>query len=349
MNFTLTAGEPETLLLQLIIRPRKTKYIQMKKSFLLAAILFCGVFVFAQDELLIHNSDKGLYLVHTVQAKENFYSIGRLYNVYPKDIESFNSLDMKKGLNIGQTIKIPLSATNFSQKSSGGGRPLYYVVGEGEGLYRVSVKNKGVLMADLRKWNHLTDDHISAGKKLVVGYLVSPEANNIVVGHPAPEAEKKPAEQPKQDVAVQAAREKTEDRVPDKEPEKKPEPPVTKPVSNTAIQVAVNDGNGGYFKSMFDRQVKVQPLKADETATAGIFKTASGWQDAKYYALMDNVEPGTIVRIINPTNSKAVYAKVLGEMSGIRQNQGYNIRMSNAAASALEVSDTDKFIVRVNY
>jgi hypothetical protein len=84
-------------------------------------------------------------------------------------------------------------------------------------------------------------------------------------------------------------------------------------------------------------------------ATAGIFKTASGWQDAKYYALMDRVEPGTIVRITNPTNNKAVYAKVLGEMSGIRQNAGYNIRMSNAAASALQISDTEKFIVRVNY
>ena len=64
---------------------------------------------------------------------------------------------------------------------------------------------------------------------------------------------------------------------------------------------------------------------------------------------MDEVEPGTIVRIINPTNSRAVYAKILGPMSGIRQNQGYDVRLSNAAASALEVTDTDKFIVRVNY
>jgi LysM repeat protein len=319
----------------------------MKRFFLLAAILFCCSFVFAQDELLVHNSDKGLYLVHTVQPKENFYSIGRLYNVYPKDIESLNSLDMKKGLNIGQVIKIPLNATNFSQKTSNG-RPVYYVVGEKEGLYRVSTKNNGVLMADLRKWNRLTNDNLSAGKKLIVGYLLSPEANSIVVTNPAPaEAEKKQPEQAKQDVAIQEVKEKKEE--PQKEPEKKAEPPVSKPVSNTSIQVAVNDGNGGYFKPMFDKQVKVQPLKSDETATAGIFKTASGWQDAKYYALMDNVEPGTIVRIINPTNNKAVYAKVLGEMSGIRQNQGYNIRMSNAAASALDVSDTDKFIVRVNY
>jgi LysM repeat protein len=321
----------------------------MKRSFLLAAILFCCSFVFGQDELLIHNSDKGPYLVHTVQPRENFYSIGRLYNIYPKDIEAFNSLDMKKGLAIGQAIRIPLSTTNFSQKSSNG-RPVYYVVGDKEGLYRVSVKNNGVLMADLRKWNHLSSDNISTGKKLIVGYLISPEANNIVVTHPAPvETEKKPAEQPKQEVAVQDVKEKRDGVAEQKEPEKKPELPVSKPVSNTSIQVAVNDGNGGYFKPMFDKQVKVQPLKADETATAGIFKTASGWQDAKYYALMDKVEPGTIVRIINPTNNKAVYAKVLGEMSNIRQNQGYTIRMSNAAATALEVSDADKFIVRVNY
>jgi hypothetical protein len=64
---------------------------------------------------------------------------------------------------------------------------------------------------------------------------------------------------------------------------------------------------------------------------------------------MDNVEPGTIIRVINPTNNKAIYAKVLGEMSGIRQNQGYDVRISNAAATALSVSDADKFIVKVNY
>jgi hypothetical protein len=40
---------------------------------------------------------------------------------------------------------------------------------------------------------------------------------------------------------------------------------------------------------------------------------------------------------------------VLDKMSGIRQNQGYTIRVSNAAATALNISDTEKFVVRVNY
>jgi len=319
----------------------------MKKSFLLAIILGCCSLVFGQNELIVHQSEKGLYLNHTVAAKENFYSIGRLYNVFPKDIETYNGLDMNKGLNIGQVVKIPLNTSNFTQATSKG-RAVYYMVGEKEGLYRVSVKNNNVLMASLRKWNHLANDNLNPGKKLIVGYLVSPEANNITAPSVATQPEVKQPE-PKKDVAVQeTSKEKKEEIILEKEPEKRPEP-ATKQVSNTTTPAVINDGSSGYFKAMFEKQVKVQPLKADETATAGIFKTASGWQDAKYYALMDKVEPGTIVRIVNPTNNKAIYAKVLGEMSGIRQNQGYTIRMSNAAASALQVSDTEKFIVKVNY
>lgn len=108
-------------------------------------------------------------------------------------------------------------------------------------------------------------------------------------------------------------------------------------------------GGQGYFRSHFEQQIRKSPITKDETVTAGIFKTTSGWQDEKYYILIDAVAPGTIIKIVNPTNSKAVYAKVLGEMSGIRQNQGYNIRISNAAATALQVTEQDKFIVKINY
>jgi LysM repeat protein len=332
----------------------------MKKTLFLAAIIFCSFFAFAQNELLVQSSDKGMFLSHKIVAKENFFSVGRLYNIAPKDIAAFNGLDMAHGLVIGQTVKIPLNASNFSQSTTNG-RPVYYVVGAKEGLYRVSLKNNNVLMAELRKWNHLSNDNISTGQKLVVGYLVSPEANNIVQTHTEPE-KKQVIEEPKKEVVIEK-----QDPVVLKKEEKKEETasvqkteddsknksvPVTDKKtasSNTVKQAAVTDASGGYFKQQFDQQVKVQTPKNDESASAGIFKTASGWQDAKYYALMDKVEPGTIVKIVNPTNNKAIYAKVLGEVSGIRQNQGYDVRISNAAASALDVSDTDKFIVRVNY
>lgn len=322
----------------------------MKKNFLLAFILFCSSIVFAQNQLIVQSNSKGLYLEHKVAPKENFYSIGRLYNVAPKDIETFNGVDMNKGLSVGQLLKIPLNPSNFSQNTDKG-RPVYYVVQPKEGLYRVSLKNNTVLMADLRKWNKLSSDKIAPGEKLIVGFLVSSEANNIVAQNKEPEVKQQETKQPVEEkkdpvVTKQETANVNKEELPKKqEPEKKIETPATTQVSH----VAVNDGNGGYFKSQFDLQIKTQPVKADQTASAGIFKTSSGWQDAKYYALMDNVEPGTIIRVINPTNNKAIYAKVLGEMSGIRQNQGYDVRISNAAASALEVSDSDKFIVRVNY
>lgn len=319
----------------------------MKNSLFLLCLLACSFWSLAQDVLQVQSNEKGFYLKHKVAPKENYYSVGRLYNAAAKDIAAFNNLDMAKGLTIGQEIMIPLNATNFSQ-SAANGRPVYYVVGEKEGLYRVSLKNNKVLMANLRKWNNLATDNINTGQKLIVGYLISPEAANIVVQPAVVQPEKKPETTPaKTETAVIETSKPKADEV--KPVEKKPEPVVAKPVSNPPPSGAVKDANGGYFKSGYEAQTKVQPVSKDETASAGIFKTASGWQDAKYYALMDGVEPGTIVRIINPTNNKAVYAKVLGQMAGIRQNQGYDLRMSNAAASALEVSDAEKFVVRVSY
>src|SRR5215204_5894905 len=122
----------------------------MKKSLLACFITLCSLIGFAQTDLVVHQSDKGLYLTHTVSAKENFYSIGRLYNISPKEIALTNNLDMNQGLDVGQSINIPLQPSNFNQTTNTG-TPVYYTVREKEGLYRVSLKNNNVLMANLRK------------------------------------------------------------------------------------------------------------------------------------------------------------------------------------------------------
>lgn len=333
----------------------------MKKSLLTIFLILSSIFVFAQNELMVQNDEKGLFVYHTVVPKENFYSIGRLYNISPKEIASFNSLDMTKGLIIGEIVKIPLVANNFNQNTATG-KPVYYTVGENEGLYRVSTKNKKVLMANLRKWNRLTNDKLTPGQKLIIGYLNSPEANNITVSNannikPFKEVKEPPiTDEPKKDISFQ----KQETVKPKNEDVIKPKMEDSAPVQekqerkNVTTQTAPRQttnggGDGGYFKSQFEQQIKAQPTKADITASGGIFKTTSGYQDAKYYALIDNVDPGTIIHIINPANNKSVYAKVLGSMSGVRQNQGYDLRVSSAAASVLAVSDTEKFYVRVVY
>jgi hypothetical protein len=147
------------------------------------------------------------------------------------------------------------------------------------------------------------------------------------------------AEKKKEDIPVQkeiVAEKKKEDT-----------PKVAPAVVREEVRTAASEN--GYFKTSFDQQIKIRPIARNSTVTSGIFRTASGTQDAKYYLLMDGVSPGTIIKVTNPDNNKAVYAKVLGEMGGIRQNQGLDIRISNAAASALQIADEEKFVVRVNY
>ena len=133
------------------------------------------------------------------------------------------------------------------------------------------------------------------------------------------------------------------------EPEiKKEEPKKTEPVVVKQPEIKNDDGTG-YFKNNFYQQVKTSPPSKEQTLTSSIFKTTSGWQDGKYYLLINGVEPGTIVKITNPSNSKIIFAKVLYAMDKIRENQGVDIRISDAAASSLAVSETDKFILKVNY
>ena len=123
------------------------------------------------------------------------------------------------------------------------------------------------------------------------------------------------------------------------------------PVSAVSRELGGKPANTdqGYFKVSFEQQSRRSPATKKATVTAGIFKTSSGWQDSKYYMLIDNVPTGTIVKLLNPENNKAIYAKVLGEMKGIKQNEGLDIRISNAAAATIGIADTDKFILQAIY
>ncbi len=108
------------------------------KKYLLALFLILSAYLsFAQNQLEVQSNQKGLYVAHTVSAKENFYSIGRLYSISPKDIAAFNSVDMANGLSIGQALMIPLNSSNFSQTATKG-LPVFYKVEDKEGFLKVT-------------------------------------------------------------------------------------------------------------------------------------------------------------------------------------------------------------------
>ncbi len=330
----------------------------MKKFFLPALIfLFAVHSVTAQrNDLMLKSSEKGLFLEHKVSAKENFFALGRMYNVHPRSIASYNKIDYNKGLVIGQLLRIPLTDTNFTQKGNSG-TPLYYKAGENENLSKISSVYKNVSIDNLRNWNSVSGDNVKSGTKLIVGFLQSKEFPSTTIAaksgkEEAPErvGELPPGTTPAQQQQVAAfVQEGEETKVVKEEPKViKEEPSKSEPVFAKQDEKAGNAGDS-YFKYHFEQQVRKSPVSKDQAATGGIFKTTSGWLDNKYYLLMDGVQPGTIIKITNPSNNIIIYAKVLGQMAGIRQNEGFDIRISSAAASALQITEQDKFIVKVNY
>ncbi len=318
------------------------------------------LFAKAQEGSLMAQGTAGnLYLNHTTAPKESFYSIGRLYNISPKEIAPYNNLVLDKGVSIGQIIKIPLK-TNFIQANTvatdEAAVPVYHKVEPKETLYQLSTLFNKVPVASLKAWNNLQDDIVSPGQGLVIGYLkVKKDLSSLSqnsVEMPAvknepiakekvavkKEVEPKPtvketAKTPVKEVAkpVAVVKEVAKQVVVEKvEPVIKKDPIVTKveeePIS---VDADAKDFKGGIFKSLYNDS------GSEASGTAGVFKSTSGWEDGKYYCLHNAASQGTIVKITNKTNGKFVYAKVLDVMPDLKQNNNLQIRISNAAADIL--------------
>lgn len=60
-------------------------------------------------------------------------------------------------------------------------------------------------------------------------------------------------------------------------------------------QDKTSDGN--FFKSAYHQQVTEGKSISAESSNYGYFKSNSGWKDGKYYLLINEVLPGTIVKL----------------------------------------------------
>lgn len=360
----------------------------MRSSATVLILISCFFAKFARSqshELIIRGVTGKLYLEHIVVARENWYSVGRLYNVSPKELAPFNHLTLAQPLIIGQTLQIPLTAANFSQnglKTTGETLiPVIHITREKEWMYRISVDHNKVPIPDIEKWNNVTPDQIHPGMHLIIGYLkvktgLSALATNTpespAAAEPAtsgPTASTQPAAIMPKPAGPPPAGNTPATAAPATSASKPPTPatsvpltvapptatPATStPATSTPIAPAAPPSapttstppaphfNGGNFRSDYTESGKTA------SGQAGIFKSTSGWQDGKYYALMNNVTVGTIVRITDPTTNRSVYAKILGQLPDMKESAGLSIRMSNAAAAELGETDA-RFAVQISY
>jgi hypothetical protein len=211
---------------------------------------------------------------------------------------------------------------------------------------------------------------------LVVGYLkvasdppanLSSANNNVAASSSDASGTKSDDSNPSKEVAAETR--KNEDETAVDKPKEKAESAAAKateqtetaPVNKQAQQENVQPKdeqkadlstpvpqtlNEGVFAELFTTEASQKSL-TNKTGDAAIFKTTSGWQDKKYYVLINDVAPGTILKIASVDN-KVIFAKVLGGMPQMKENKGLLLRLSNAAATYLGMVDA-KFPVQVSF
>lgn len=362
------------------------KIIEVMKQFRYTIMWMMALWISAQAQaqssaLIVQRDANGLFLYHVVAPKENFYSIGRLFNISPKVIAPFNGLQLAGGLSIGQKIKIPLQEQNFTTAKT---------------------KAAGVVLVPVYR-----DE---AGKKIVAGFLkvvkgqsplasggpavsvpattaasgVEPAAGPAQPGNTAQQAATTaasggaasngtpavtaPVDQPGTAIPPSSGETAAVAATP---PPVKPKPikraPIAKPAP-VAAQVVTQDpppapapvapaattattaryAGEGVFHPDYLSQTDNGRKTRGGGGLAGTFKSTSGWDNGKFYALMNNVERGTVVKVTNLGNNKVVFVKVLGDIADIRENAGMVIVLSDAAAAQLGISN-DRFTSELSY
>lgn len=308
----------------------------MKRKFLIAAI-FCSTIAVAQ-----HKAIK-----HTIQSGETIGALAAKYGVSIQAILQANNLTDKTILRIGQIITIPSASTKTTDKKEAQKiEKNQHQIVTGESLSRIANKYN-VSEKDLKEWNNLSNDKIKAGDVI---YISNPHKTAKADNKPKEEKKvetvkkeiAKPIEEPKKEIVKKEVVKPIETPKPvEVKEEPKPAVVVEKPVATTPKETepTTTAANEDFEKLYENTNNSIE-------GNCSTFKTISGWHDKKYYILLNNAENGSVVKV--SANGKYVYAKVLGALPNIKNDNNIVMRISNAAAAALGIS-ANHFTAKVEF
>lgn len=323
----------------------------------------------AQEKLEVKGKAPNLYVLYVLSGSETLQTVSSQFGFSVKKLSDYNRININASaiLPKGTKIKIPLTHDNLLQRQSENSAPVVHVIGKGENIYRISKIYYNVPMSSLREWNHLTKDVVKLGQQLVIGYMVNAKPLALSETHSVVAKEVSPViQQPVQQVEAagkkNAGKKNTaitspvakNDTLPTtvtlvQEKKTESKDPVKPAVKEEAIlnsDYVPRDDDEGYFAAAYAEHEKAQ-VQQFRSGDASTFKTISGWTDRKFYVLMNDVAPKTIVRVTGQGN-RSICAMVLGPLQETKGASGLLVRISNSAAAALGLVD-QKFTVTVTY
>ena len=293
------------------------------RSFLAAICTFFSIQSFATtiDSVGVENNNGNQIIIHKVAPKESYYSIGRLYNVSPKDIISFNN---NISLNIGTLLKVPTTRayqstpsvkSNSSTKEASKGDIIEHKVEAKESLFSIARKF-GSTVDNIKQLNNLTNINLSIGQVLKIkqGDSVKPAITTVIEETKAPAA------------SVQVSK-----------------TPLPLPQTQTAVSETTH-------VELPKPKARVGRLGVTERSEKGI---AVAFEDealdnGKMLALHRFAPVGTIIRVTNPMTDRVTFVKVVGKFTENESTKEAIIVLTKATADQLGALDK-RFLVNIDY
>ncbi|MCA6486124.1 MAG: LysM peptidoglycan-binding domain-containing protein [Chitinophagaceae bacterium] len=282
----------------------------MNKWILIAFCLISPLLGLSQAKLMVLGKCPDCYVQYKPKVGETVEQIAGLAALTPEKLLSLNGVKPGENSRLPAFWRIPITLTNL-QKTPGG-MPVYHVIERGDNLYRINLMYFQPGISLLQEWNSLRSNSLKDGELLLVGYLgtASPPVAATTTPIPIPVV-----------------------------PPSAPSPVYITDSSsilrNERIEAAASEG---YFAAAFNNAVKGKSWQ-ERSGLCATFKSITGWNDQRFYVLMNDVPVGSTVRI-SAGGDKFICASVIGPIPDMKINKGLMARLSNAAARQLDMGES---------
>lgn len=301
------------------------------------------------DSIGTERRDGKYFVLHKVTQGQTLYAIARRYNTSVEIIKAANQ-GLGDGVQYNQVLRIPQPEPMLSRKEERAVEKAarkeekreekaarkaekddkstdVHVVEAGQTLYSLAVKYT-VLMADLRRWNNLTNDNILVGQALIIsekGFAARQTGNTP----PPAKPETKPETPKKEAIKVEPKPERTEPS--------RPTNPVDRSVAGEERPPKPGEP-GSRLPSKGRRVAEIgmaERIEADESSN-------------KFLALHRSAPVGSLVQVRNDINNQSLWVKVIGRLPATGVNERVLIKLSAKAFEKLSPNNQG-FRAEVSY
>jgi LysM repeat protein len=288
-------------------------------------IIFCSLFsgtAFAYtppDSIGVENHNGKEIVLHQIESKETYYSLGRKYHVPVKTIMDYNS---SKALQPGMVIKVPTSrpygqaaqqttlTAPVATPSAPSQELVEYKVGSGETLYALA-RRFGTTVGEIKELNNLQSNSLRLGQIL-----------KIKQGVPSQFTPAQPAAKPAPVSPPPAERQPTV---------------ITHPDTSSAAVVEAESVKQNRYG-----------IRQQEEKGVAVWIEDENVDSTKMLALHNTVPAGTIIQVTNPMNGKSAFVKVIGRYTENESTKDVIIVFTKAVANVLGALDK-RFQVSITY